>query len=451
MCKILYKYLNFKGFVSFWHSNNRIRLLLLGLLYCVVYDYVYCNFVNEFFSYDLDTEYSKLSGWLYFSYLMIAALPLVFYKGLKTVASAFSLFVYVLTYIPIINSILSYSLPSEIKNGYCIALFISMCSFFMTDHISMMKFLFTQKSVQIPFRVLEIFTCISVIILCLLNIDQMQFVNFLENKVELYEARADNDIKLVYLMCWIRGAFLPLIMVKYLKNKEIIKYFFSFIAFALIFMLDKQKMTIVFPFVLSAMVYIINKNKQKIKLYFHAIIIIPLLLFSLGIVAYISYTQTTFKTDPVVFGLASLFIVRTMCIEGMEAERYFDFFVVQHNPYTYYGHINVIDALTGIYPYPESIGKMVAGDGGNSNATFWLMDGVAAMGIVGVIIISIIFIIFKSIINSSSIRCSPDIFVCISLLGIMSMMNVSLFTSIVSSGILVLFFICLFFNLKDLQ
>lgn len=37
---------------------------------------------------------------------------------------------------------------------------------------------------------------------------------------------------------------------------------------------------------------------------------------------------------------------------------------------------------------------MVAGDGSNSNAIFWLMDGVASCGIYGVVIISVIVYVF---------------------------------------------------------
>lgn len=86
----------------------------------------------------------------------------------------------------------------------------------------------------------------------------------------------------------------------------------------------------------------------------------------------------------------------------------------------------------------------MAGDGGVSNATFWLMDGVAAWGMAGVIIISLLFVIFKSIMNSADARCSVPIYVCISLQGIMSMINLSLFTSINTCGLLMLYLVLLF-------
>ena len=98
-----------------------------------------------------------------------------------------------------------------------------------------------------------------------------------------------------------------------------------------------------------------------------------------------------------------------------------------------------------MYPYGDlSIGQVVAGDGGNANATFLLMDGIAAGGMVGCVIISIIFILFKSIMNSLDERCSVGICVTILLFGIQAMMNLSLMTSILTNGFLVLFFLFLY-------
>lgn len=98
-----------------------------------------------------------------------------------------------------------------------------------------------------------------------------------------------------------------------------------------------------------------------------------------------------------------------------------------------------------MYPYGEqSIGQMVAGNGGNSNATFWLMDGIAAWGMIGCVIISIAFVFFKAIMNSLDARCSIGICVTVLLFGIQAMMNLSLLTSILTNGFLVLFFLFLY-------
>ena len=217
-----------------------------------------------------------------------------------------------------------------------------------------------------------------------------------------------------------------------------------FLGFILIFMLDKQKLTILFPMVVTGLYFVANTRIKFFATYFHAIIILFIATVSIFIVWYVSYTDMTLSSNPVFFTLASLFVMRTQCIEGMETVRYFSFFINNNHPFTYYSHVNVINALTNSYPYKESIGATVAGDGGVSNATFWLMDGVAANGIMGVIIISILFAMFKSIMNSADSRCTVPIYVCISLQGIMSMMNLSLFTAINTCGLFMLFITLLF-------
>ena len=55
-----------------------------------------------------------------------------------------------------------------------------------------------------------------------------------------------------------------------------------------------------------------------------------------------------------------------------------DFFETTGQPHTYYSHINIVNALTGMYPYKDSIGRAVMDRDSNANGNFWLMDGIAA-------------------------------------------------------------------------
>lgn len=78
----------------------------------------------------------------------------------------------------------------------------------------------------------------------------------------------------------------------------------------------------------------------------------------------------------------------------------------------------------------------------NANANFLVTDGVAAAGIYGVFIIAIIFYYLLKYLNKVSARHDMD-FVFIVLLGVISaLLNVSLFTTLISCG---LFLILIFF------
>jgi len=81
--------------IKFWPSWNPFKLLLLGALYAIAYDYVYREFVDYFFP--LRSEaYHVISGLVYYFYVFLSSLPFIFYRGLKTVAASFSLFTYIL-------------------------------------------------------------------------------------------------------------------------------------------------------------------------------------------------------------------------------------------------------------------------------------------------------------------------------------------------------------------
>ena len=54
--------------IKFWPSWNPFKLLLLGALYAIAYDYVYREFVDYFFP--LRSEaYHVISGLVYFFYV----------------------------------------------------------------------------------------------------------------------------------------------------------------------------------------------------------------------------------------------------------------------------------------------------------------------------------------------------------------------------------------------
>lgn len=115
---------------------------------------------------------------------------------------------------------------------------------------------------------------------------------------------------------------------------------------------------------------------------------------------------------------------------------YADFFAT--NPITYYSHINFISLFVA-YPYTMSIGELIGSDalgfaGLNANANFWATDGIAALGIPGIIIIGAIIgfclLVANSIIAPSERRLS---FLAV-VPFIMSVTNASFFTGVLTGG-----------------
>lgn len=423
-------------------SRSRVANLALGLLYAFVYEYVYANYIMVVFDYGDSTRSHVVNDNIIW-YYVLAALPFVFFKGVKTIGAAMSLFLYVLAYIPMMNMLYVGNYAESIRIPYAVALFVAMSAFFLSDNIYAFRRLLTQKRKLIPFKTLEIITAIMFVYLVIVQRSNIHMVNFIEDSAEMYDLRAANNMGGNYIMAWLRSAFIPLLFVCYLHKKDFVKYAISFGAYIVLFMIDMQKITFIYPFALTGLYFLATFREVSFKKYFHIVFMAIMIIVALVLMGNLD--------NPVLYVIATIFIFRTMCIEGLEMNTYLQFFEIGNHPYTYYNHIGIINAITHANPYPESIGIAVTGGGANANGVFWLMDGVAAAGSIGVIIISIIFIVVKSTLNSMDRKCSVALCVCIMLNGIQAMVNVSLFTALNSCGFIMIYLIFMFFDLSILK
>ena len=108
---------------------------ILAAIYAIIYNYIYCNYMYGVWATDVDGTYTSMNAFNYVLYVLFAAFPFVFYKGLKHIASAFSLFVYVFVYIPFIESLFVNGYSDWVRLSYSVLLFFIVCAFFLTDPI----------------------------------------------------------------------------------------------------------------------------------------------------------------------------------------------------------------------------------------------------------------------------------------------------------------------------
>lgn len=416
---------------------------LVAVIYSYIYSYVFSNHMVGVWGYTLRGSYHALGGFDYIIYLLISALPFVLYKGIRYFASSFSLFIYIFIYIPFLYSLSFFSYPDNIRYPYIVFFFIIMVCYFLTDKYALFKNTVITNKRKIPFSFIPRITIILMIFIVLLNISQLHFVNFFEDAQEMYEYRASANIRAIYILCWLRAVFLPLLMVYYLYKKYYIRSALTFIGFILIFMLDQQKMTILMPFAIAAIVFAIKYYESNFKTSFH--------LFLIGLFVVIPLFIMRFDENPLASVFSLIFIYRIQCIAGKQMLAYLDFFDIRHNPYTYFSHINIVNDITGMYPYSLSIGEAINNGEANSNATFFLMDGVASAGLMGCVIVGILFVFIKSILNSLSFVYKVPLLTAIFLFPLQSLMNVSLFTSLFTHGMIVLFLILYFVDIKCLR
>lgn len=431
-------------------KNNIFLNIIVSILYTLEYRYAYINFVIENYSY-ANLTFSPVSGSL-LVLLLQASLPIFFYRGFRNVASGLSLFVYVFVYIPFVVTLHIAAMPFSFRITAGFVFLILMCIYFISDSYFTLTKFYIHKRRVFSFRSFEIIVIILFFITVFLNRGHISFENFLSEDNDLYSLRGENSIlKLgivnTYLTLWLSHAFLPILLVYYYIDKKKFKFFLCILGFVGMFMIDKQKITLLIPFVMWVLLYIYHIKKELIIRYFHAIIMSFMALTSF---------YFTYKSDNIenfaLRNIAMLVVLRTQCIEGEQLDRYIQFFEVKDNPYTYYTHIRLVNKIANAYPYPKSIGEMVAGkEGSNSNATFLLMDGLASAGILGCILISFVFILIKSVLNSMGKKYQECLLLIILLFAIFSLLNTSLFTSLFSFGFIIIYMVLLLFKFPLLE
>lgn len=440
----------FKRFGIYYSKMNTTRIIsfIVASLYAIVYDYIIREYMVSVFGYMLKFQYHPMTISELRYYIITCATPILFYKGFRYLSSIISFFCYFFVYIPFVNTLFVADYPSHLSSPYLIFFFISQCVFFATDHFQIGKHNYGNRSL-ISFRWFEIICGIVMLLFLFLNYEKMHMVNVfdVDQKQILYELREENNSTSSsfnsYIMGWLNHVLLPILMVSYLRMKKYFKYLLAFIAMICVFMIDMQKISFYMPFVVTFFYFALLLLKGFFLKYFHVIFFVIFMITPLSLLRLIE--------TPLGFNLASVLIMRTQCVEGRQFASYFDFFEITAHPFTYFTHIKIVNKLTGLYPYSHSIGYEVAKGEANSNATFFLMDGMAGAGLWGCFYVALFFMFFKAFFNTIGNNYDKGLCVIVLLFSFSSLMNSSLFTSLVTGGLLLFYVIFRTVNLYPLK
>lgn len=407
--------------------------LMLACIYALAYDFMYENFVYKLFSYIGNIDYVEIGIENRVLWILLSVLPFAAYRGLTKLSSFFSLFLYLFVYLPFIHAIfVAYNISQLQIYSYSLAMMVIMISLFkLGGEWTLLRDIVVKP--QISLRTIEIITLVLTLLYVAIAHSSMHFVNIFTQSADMYAYREQNsEVEslggIAYVQGWLFGAFYPFLLVSYLKMKRRKMALLPLIGYFLLFAVDMQKMTFLMPFALIFMYYVISLNEEKICNYLHSFMMVCILIISL--VLYI------FQDDEIVFTLAAIVLLRTVCVAGWLTQFYIHFF--NENPYTYYSHINIVNYITKSYPYTEPLGKVVAYGSQNANANFFLTDGVAACGLVGIVMIGLFFATILMFINSISARYKKSDMFIIFMPTIAYFLNASIFTTLLSSGLFIL-------------
>jgi len=394
---------------------------------------MFSHFVYHFFYY-LNIDYIEMNPIKYLFWLILSIVPFLAYKGIEEISSFFVFFLYLFIYIPFIHALfVIYGLDTFTTYCYALVMFVFFIIYFKTGtNWCIFKNLVLYPSISL--KTIEIITFVLTAIFLIARHSSLHFVNIFTENDLLYDLRAKNALNaeglgiINYIKGWLFGAFYPFLLVCFLKQRKRISSIIILFCYIALFMEDMQKLTFFMPFIMIGFYFLIRMKENAFSYKMHAFIINFVIAISIIIYAY--------KDNTLGFFIGSILLLRTICVAGWLSQLYLHFFI--SNPYTYYTHINIINMFTGGYPYNVPLGVAVSYGTQNANANFFLTDGVASWGIFGIIIIGAIFFILLHFINAISYRYMKKDLLIIFLPALSYMLNASLFTTMLSNGLLVL-------------
>ena len=401
-----------------------------AIAYIALFRFIYEDFLVPVFGYSgfkmvTATEYETLLS------NIIAFLPILFFRGQKIPSDLIAVMMYVVVHVPTVIT-LQYAFKdySDII-PYQVAFMLAHTLFFLVSWNASGLRGFESHTDAVPMYTYYILGVLVVGVLVAFFGSHLRFVSF----ADVYSLRGENDkfmrgsSYIGYLMLWSSNFFAPLFIAYGCLQKRVWIVSMGVVCAVVTYMATGLKSAILLPFAAMA-IYFVTAHVRTIKYLFPLIVTFVLL----------SYLLTRHSDNKILFLAATVLFMRTIGVAGWLAAGYITVF--NSYPFTYYSHIGIVNFFTGMYPFHNPVlGKAVwsiyQGRGGghtNANANFLLTDGLAAMGIPGILLIAVVFYLLLLLINKVSAGHAPH-FVFAMLTGaIVSFTNISLFTTLVSTG-----------------
>ena len=403
-------------------------IYIIGVIYAWVYYYGYIEFLNGYFDYaGFEIIDGRLQNDLFLLLTFsISILPLFLYRGIIKISSFLSVFIYYLLYIPIIFTFF-FSLAGDV--GFVILrqilFMIGMMIIFYADRFAFKKVIVFPTSFDI-FKIV-LFLCFAIAFyIAFVYRSNLQLVNF----EEVYAQRSanqdfGNDNITGYLSVWLLNVLVPLCIVYSFFSKKKIYFIAGAFACLILYMATAAKSAVFMPIIMYGLYRLLLTKNLLRSFNIIGLALIVILLFSL-----------MFEFNV----YSSILWARTVGNGGSLTKYYYDFF--QNNPNTYFSHINFINSIGDYYPYQQELGVVVGnyywGDA-NANANFWATDGIAAIGDFGIIISSVLLFLVFIIFNTVADRYNMLFIILVLIPYTLSLLNTSMFSSLLSGGALIIF------------
>lgn len=415
--------------------RSAIVNVCLALLYALVYLRCYESFLYfhfEYVGYDL---FHREPAFLAASVAM-AVLPVICHRGYRAVSSVIAVLTYLVLYVPIVLTFaLGSSKPVDEIALIQLTFMAGMTLLFLADTFVIRNPLKLDIGIDLMPAVLGI-TVLSTAYILFVYRGSLRFSSFEE---ELYVQRAANatlgaGLVTRYVSSWLNTVFVPLCLAVGLSERRHRYTVGGSIACLVMYMASANKLSILLPFVFVAF-YLLLRTRLSL--------VLPLLTaaFSLLVAGMLAIANL----GSAGFLAAAIVLSRTIGNSGQLTMAYYDFFSFYAK--TGYSHVSGLNLVSRPYPYGnlglgQVVGQFYWSPDMNANANFWATDGLAALGLPGVAVISVAAALLFAVMNSVTQRYHQLFVVLCFVPFVTSFLNQSLFSSFWSGGA---FFLILFF------
>jgi hypothetical protein len=265
----------------------------------------------------------------------------------------------------------------------------------------------------------------------------MQFLSF-NNIYDLRDVQNDlSEGTLVnYAFMLLTGAFNPLLMGFGLFYRRKWLFLAGVLGQLLVYSVGGTKGSILSIAFISGFYVLFRVGRQPFAL--------KLVAGTLALVGGLCWSNALagYDPEPLQMHSVALFVVlmRTFSSNGLMTAWYYDFF--QSNPRTFYSHVRGVNWLVH-YPYERSpaleIGSVyMGGNDADPTAHFWATDGIGALGLPGVLLISAFCALVFWALDSAAQKHDPRLSALVTCYAAYNIANISIFTSLYSGGLAVL-------------
>ncbi|MBI1944977.1 MAG: hypothetical protein HYS27_04730 [Deltaproteobacteria bacterium] len=264
--------------------------------------------------------------------------------------------------------------------------------------------------------------------------DHLRIVSF----ADVYDLRGETadigaGMGIGYLSMWLPYAFVPYLLARWLLDRTRTgSLAIALVGCLLMYASTGSKAALLLPLILIGLNAVLTSRWDAASAILGSLTVVVVLIVAL------------FPDEGALMWIKSILLMRIFATSGWTFATYYDYF--ENNGYTYYTHIGPINAVTGAYPYGEySMGQLIGveyngTDEVNYNAGFWASDGVGALGLAGLPLVTVALCLVLWTINRFASGYSSR-FVTLWLCGFwLALLNVPLTTALLSGGgLLVLF------------